>query len=154
MSIWTAIPGAQDACWVSSPHDLPTSESWWHLLLTTVQQFRCCCSVALSSLTLWPHGLQHAGLLWPPRSPGACSNSCPFMFYSLDLECFNMAYMLIILLPFIYYYSLLFQVNFSLSLPHPFKPIFPLCYIQLYIVSLLRPRIIYFIPMFYALIWK
>ena len=27
--------------------------------------------------SLWPHGLQHARLLCPSPSPGACSNSCP-----------------------------------------------------------------------------
>ena len=27
--------------------------------------------------TLWPHGLQHARLLWPPLSPGVCLNICP-----------------------------------------------------------------------------
>ena len=32
----------------------------------------CCCSVAKSSLTLQPHGLQHATL-----SPRVCSDSCP-----------------------------------------------------------------------------
>ena len=30
-----------------------------------------------SCLTLWPHGLQHAGLPCPPLSPRVCSNSCP-----------------------------------------------------------------------------
>ena len=29
------------------------------------------------SSSLWPHGLQHARLLCPSPSPGACSNSCP-----------------------------------------------------------------------------
>ena len=27
--------------------------------------------------SLWPHGLQHARLLCPSPTPGACSNSCP-----------------------------------------------------------------------------
>ena len=36
-----------------------------------------CCSVSQSCLTLQPHGLQHARLLCPSPSPGACSNSCP-----------------------------------------------------------------------------
>ena len=27
--------------------------------------------------SLWPHGLQHAGLPCPSLSPGVCSNSCP-----------------------------------------------------------------------------
>ena len=33
------------------------------------------CSVA--SHSLWPHGLQHARLPCPSRSPRVCSNSCP-----------------------------------------------------------------------------
>ena len=36
--------------------------------------FCCCCSVANSCLTLWPHGLQQASFLCPPLSPGVCSN--------------------------------------------------------------------------------
>ena len=27
--------------------------------------------------SLWPHGLQHARLLWPSLSPGVCPDSCP-----------------------------------------------------------------------------
>ena len=34
-----------------------------------------CCSVM--SDCLWPQGLQHARLLRPSPTPGACSNSCP-----------------------------------------------------------------------------
>ena len=37
----------------------------------------CCCSVAQSCLTLWPHGLHHARCPCPSPSPGACTNSCP-----------------------------------------------------------------------------
>ena len=29
------------------------------------------------SSSLWPHGLQHARLLCPSPTPGACTNSCP-----------------------------------------------------------------------------
>ena len=36
-----------------------------------------CCLVALSCLTLKPHGLQHARLPCPSPAPRACSNSCP-----------------------------------------------------------------------------
>ena len=32
-----------------------------------------CCSLAKLSLTLWPHGPQHASLPCPPLSPGVCS---------------------------------------------------------------------------------
>ena len=38
----------------------------------------CCfyCSVAKSCLSLQPHGLKHARLLYPPLSPEVCSDSC------------------------------------------------------------------------------
>ena len=36
-----------------------------------------CCSVALVSDSLRPHGLQHARLPCASPTPGACSNSCP-----------------------------------------------------------------------------
>ena len=36
-----------------------------------------CCSVAVVSDSLWPHGLQHASLPCPSLSPGACSNLYP-----------------------------------------------------------------------------
>ena len=39
-------------------------------------------SHSLLSASLWPHGLQHAGLPCPSLSPRACSNSC-----SLSLWC-------------------------------------------------------------------
>ena len=38
---------------------------------------RCCCSVAQSCLTLWPHGLQYTRLPCPSSSPQGCSSSCP-----------------------------------------------------------------------------
>ena len=38
---------------------------------------RCCCSVAQSCLTLWPHGLQYTRLPCPSPSPPGCSSSCP-----------------------------------------------------------------------------
>ena len=34
-------------------------------------------SLSVVSNSLWPHGLQHARLLFPSPTPGACSNSCP-----------------------------------------------------------------------------
>ena len=37
--------------------------------------WECCCSVAKSCLTLWPHELQHTRLPCPSLSPGICSNS-------------------------------------------------------------------------------
>ena len=39
----------------------------------TIVQF----SLSVVSDSLWPHGLQHARLLCPSPTPGACSNSCP-----------------------------------------------------------------------------
>ena len=33
------------------------------------------------SNSLWPHGLQHAGLLNPSLSPGDCSDSCPLSWW-------------------------------------------------------------------------
>ena len=39
------------------------------------------CSVAKSSLTLRPHGLQHTRLLCPPLSPGDCWDSCPLSWW-------------------------------------------------------------------------
>ena len=40
-----------------------------------------CCSVAKPCPTLWPHGLQCTRLLFPSRSPGLCSNSCPLRWW-------------------------------------------------------------------------
>ena len=41
----------------------------------------CCCSVAQSCPTLCDPMEQHARLLCPSPSPGACSNSCPFSWW-------------------------------------------------------------------------
>ena len=36
---------------------------------------------------MWPHGLQHTGLLCPPPSPRVCSNSCPLsQWYHLNIS--------------------------------------------------------------------
>ena len=43
--------------------------SLWELLIVVVP--------LLSSVWLWPHGLQHARLHCPSPSPRVCSNSCP-----------------------------------------------------------------------------
>ena len=40
-------------------------------------QFGCCCSVAQSCPTLWPHGQHHIRLPCPSLSPEVCSNLCP-----------------------------------------------------------------------------
>ena len=42
----------------------------------------CCCSVAKSCPTLWPHGLQYTSLPCPSLSPGVHSNSCPLNWWS------------------------------------------------------------------------
>ena len=47
----------------------------------------CCCSVAKSCLTLWPHGLQHAKLPCPSLSPGVCSNESVMLSNPLILCC-------------------------------------------------------------------
>ena len=43
----------------------------------------CCCSVAQSWLTLWPHGLQRTRLPCPSLTPGVCSHSCPLSWWCL-----------------------------------------------------------------------
>ena len=47
--------------------------------------FSFCCSYCLVaqfvSDSLWPHGLQHARLLWPSLSPGVCLSSCPLSWW-------------------------------------------------------------------------
>jgi len=44
----------------------------------------CCCCYSVIELcpdALQPHGLQHAGLLSPPLSPGICFSSCPLSWW-------------------------------------------------------------------------
>ena len=50
------------------------------------------CSVVSNSL--WPHGLQHAGLSCPSPSPGACSNSCPLSRGCYPTHYLKMSYFL------------------------------------------------------------
>ena len=51
-----------------------THYSCWKTSLT----IHCyCCAVTKPSLTLQPHGLQHARSPWPSPSPGVCPSSCP-----------------------------------------------------------------------------
>ena len=38
---------------------------------------------SVMSDSLWPHGLQHTGLLCPSPSPRACSNSCPLNWWTI-----------------------------------------------------------------------
>ena len=51
------------------------------VLLSKVSQTEKDTSVQFSgsvvSSSLWPHGMQHAGLPCPSPTPGPCSNSCP-----------------------------------------------------------------------------
>ena len=87
--------------WLSSPVFLPGEfqgqrslvgyRVWGHKDLDMTEHFTlltmclssldkwlfCCCSVAKSCLTLWPHGLQHIMLPCPSSSPGVCPSSCP-----------------------------------------------------------------------------
>ena len=55
-----------------------------HMKYSTLKFFKACGSLFLLLFSrsvmfdsLRPHGLQHARLLCPSPSPGACSNSCP-----------------------------------------------------------------------------
>ena len=53
----------------------------------------CCCSVAKSCDSLWPHGLQHTRLLCPSLSLRVCTNSCPLSQWchpniSFSVTCF------------------------------------------------------------------
>ena len=47
--------------------------SCWFFFLSCSVHFSC----SVMSNSLWPHGLQHAGLPCPSPTPRACSNSCP-----------------------------------------------------------------------------
>ena len=57
------------------------------------------CSIAKSSNSWWPHGLQHAKLLCPLLSPWVYSNSCPLSWWcylaiSSSVTCFPFAFSL------------------------------------------------------------
>ena len=63
-------------CWYFS------HQSWFHLVIHPAWHFAWCALLLLfgrlvMSDSLRPHGLQHARLLCPSPSPGACSNSYP-----------------------------------------------------------------------------
>ena len=49
--------------------------------LTALLISYCCCSVAQSWRTLWPHGLQHVRLPCPSPSPEVCPSSCPLHWW-------------------------------------------------------------------------
>ena len=49
----------------------------WHRRKGPAEVWLLLFSCLVVSDSLWPHGLQHAGLPWPSPSPGVCSNSCP-----------------------------------------------------------------------------
>ena len=52
--------------------------AWWGSSLATLEySYHCRCSVAQSSYSLGPHGLQGASILCLSLSPRFCSNSCP-----------------------------------------------------------------------------
>ena len=58
---------------------------WWQILPLLKcgslsifsQDSKLLFSCLVVSVSLCPHGLQHAGLPWPSLSPGVCSSSCP-----------------------------------------------------------------------------
>ena len=47
--------------------------NWIEMMVFPFSQLSC----LVVSNSLWPHGLQHAGLPCPSPTPKACSNSCP-----------------------------------------------------------------------------
>ena len=65
---------------IYSPNNFFWLSQWHHYLSSLSFQksrYHQFSSVTQPCLTLWPHGLQHAGLPCPSPTPGACSNSCP-----------------------------------------------------------------------------
>ena len=58
-------------------HDWATFIFTFRQLGATRWGYICCCLVAKSCLTLWPHSQKHARLFCPLLSLGVCSNSCP-----------------------------------------------------------------------------
>ena len=60
----------------------------WCTLPSTTDSTKGTSSVQFShsvvSGSLWPHGLQHARLPCPSPTPGACSNSCPTNWWSIQ----------------------------------------------------------------------
>ena len=49
------------------------------LTVSIVSPSVCCCSIAIMSDSLRPHGLQHARLPCPSLSSGICSNACSLL---------------------------------------------------------------------------
>ena len=64
----------EEARWVLS--SFSTDVCWGGKSLSCGRRFCCCCSVAKSRLTLWPHGPQQARLPWPSLSPRVCLSWC------------------------------------------------------------------------------
>ena len=64
-----------------------TNCNYWGNQFTIYTHSKLCCTLSLVfsflvlSDSLRPHGLQHARLLFPSPSPGACSNSCPLSWW-------------------------------------------------------------------------
>ena len=61
----------------ASPDSLTGQQGFWALPGFSLPFYSCCCSTAIMSNSLQPHGLQHTRLHCPSPSPRACSNSCP-----------------------------------------------------------------------------
>ena len=60
-------------CWVKSFEDVTGNKVCLSKKFNSVQP--------LSHVWLRPHGLQHARLPCPSPAPGACSNSCPWIWW-------------------------------------------------------------------------
>ena len=74
-------------------HTLIVKASLWFLLIPNnwvVVYIHSVISVAQSCLdSLRPHGLQHARLPCPSLTPGACSNSCPLIWWCHPTSLFS-----------------------------------------------------------------
>ena len=67
----------------------PVSSNWGGQKEKLVED--CCCSVTVTSNSLWPHGLQHTRLPCPSPSPGVCSNSRPLSWWCHPITSFSVA---------------------------------------------------------------
>ena len=74
------------AHYIDGKHVWPL-QSWLAGLHASLSLFSC---KAVSD-SLWPHGLQHARLLRPSPSLGACSNSCPLSKWCHPTTSFSVA---------------------------------------------------------------
>ena len=54
---------------------------FWSRIQFRIHHWIFCCSCAIMSEFLWPHGLQYARLPCPLPFPRVCSNSCPLSWW-------------------------------------------------------------------------